>query len=1195
MTLSSAGVLGGTPAATGTSTVMVTATDPVANQSLTSSIPLTVTPVTLALKLSTANLVVGAAVKAPLSGSLTASGGSGSYTFTASGLPAGVTFSSSGATATIGGSSAVAGTFMATVTVIDKAAPPAFSVTSNVTIQILGLMTATTLPPGAATVLYTANFTAAGGTPPYVFSATGLPSGFSLSGSGVLSGTPASPGPVSFTVQTSDSTGLTFSTVYSLAIGQAPVSVPAPSLPVAFVGVAYSQKLAATGGTPPYAWTLLSGALPSGFSLSAAGVISGTATTPGVSVVAVQAMDSSGGIASASAKISVTPAPLLFTTNDLPSGIVNFPYPQVILGVTGGTPPYTFAITDGALPPGVTLTGGVLGGTATTSGTFPLTITVTDSAGITADADRSIVIRPPNADLVLLAGSVSFSLTTGATGLPTPQVVGVQSSVVATPISYTVSVNPASPWLSVTTGGVTPSTLLFSLTNAALSIPAGTTQAIVTLTCTSPSCQGNTQNVSVQLTVTAPPPQLYVAQNLLAFSTSTTPPQAQTQQLGIQNIGGGVLAINSITCEAPWCTVGTYPASLTPGPATPVSVTVNPATLTTGYYRTAVDVSSSSGTTSVPVTFFIASSPAMTLAPSGTQFSLQAGGAPGNPNGSFLVTVAGGTIGWTATLLPGASWVTLNTLSGTSTSAAPGMVSYSINGNAASLTPQAYYATIEVTSSSVSNSPQDYQIVLNVTPAATASVPDPEPAGLLFLTTVGGTPPPQIVTVYSSSAMPVSYQASAATTSGGSWLAVAPAVGTTSSSLPGGSTISINTAGLAQGVYTGGVSYAFASIGVRTVNVTLIVQPAGGGAAGLRPASPTTPPAAPLTAGTGVTPKAACSPTMLVPTESALVDSFSAPATWPVPLAITLADDCGNAVSNASVTASFTNGDPELALPLASGAGGLYSGTWMPGSATAQVTITASIAAPGLPQATAQINGSVSPNPGPPALNANGIVNAFSSQVGGALAPGTVIAIYGANLASVAAQPPTVPLPVSYAGSSVRIGGMPAPLFYVSPGQINAQIPFELDPAKGPYFLTVSANGAPTAPQAIHVTAANPALATYPDGTLIAQHGDYSLVTAASPAQPGEYIVMYLVGMGAPSVAVTDGAGSPAGGTLTNPPVLTIGNIQVTPAFAGLTPTAVGLYQINIQVPPTLTGGNYPVSVMQNGLTSNMTLLPVGY
>jgi uncharacterized protein (TIGR03437 family) len=141
----------------------------------------------------------------------------------------------------------------------------------------------------------------------------------------------------------------------------------------------------------------------------------------------------------------------------------------------------------------------------------------------------------------------------------------------------------------------------------------------------------------------------------------------------------------------------------------------------------------------------------------------------------------------------------------------------------------------------------------------------------------------------------------------------------------------------------------------------------------------------------------------------------------------------------------------------------------------------------------------------------------------------------------------------------------------------------------------VSANGAPTAPQAIHVTAANPALATYPDGTLIAQHGDYSLVTAASPAQPGEYIVMYLVGMGAPSVAVTDGAGSPAGGTLTNPPVLTIGNIQVTPAFAGLTPTAVGLYQINIQVPPTLTGGNYPVSVMQNGLTSNMTLLPVGY
>jgi len=171
---------------------------------------------------------------------------------------------------------------------------------------------------------------------------------------------------------------------------------------------------------------------------------------------------------------------------------------------------------------------------------------------------------------------------------------------------------------------------------------------------------------------------------------------------------------------------------------------------------------------------------------------------------------------------------------------------------------------------------------------------------------------------------------------------------------------------------------------------------------------------------------------------------------------------------------------------------------------------------------------------------------------------------------------------------------MPAPLFYVSPGQINAQIPFSLNPAKGPYFVAVSANGAPTAPHAISLVQAQPALATYPDGTLIAQHGDYSLVTVASPAQPGEFIVMYLVGMGAPTAAVADGSASPAG-SLTNPPILTIGNEQVTPAYAGLTPTAVGLYQINVQIPPDLPGGNYLVSVSQNSMTSNTTILPVAF
>ena len=103
---------------------------------------------------------------------------------------------------------------------------------------------------------------------------------------------------------------------------------------------------------------------------------------------------------------------------------------------------------------------------------------------------------------------------------------------------------------------------------------------------------------------------------------------------------------------------------------------------------------------------------------------MQATGAPGNPNGSFLCA-AGGTIGWTAAVLGGPGWLTLNSGSGTASDAQPGTVSYSINGNAAGLTPQAYYATIEVTSAGAVNSPQDYQVVLNVTSATQSATLNP--------------------------------------------------------------------------------------------------------------------------------------------------------------------------------------------------------------------------------------------------------------------------------------------------------------------------------------------------------------------------------------------------------------------------------------------------------------------------------------
>jgi uncharacterized protein (TIGR03437 family) len=847
--------------------------------------------------------------------------------------------------------------------------------------------------------------------------------------------------------------------------------------------------------------------------------------------------------------------------------MIGIEYPRQILGASGGAPPYIFAIASGGLPPGLTLAEGVLAGTPGALGAFPFTVTATDSAGAQAGADLSINVRPATPDLLLFSGSLSFSLATGAAAEPPAQTLGVESTVASQALNYTVAVSPTAPWLSVTGGGATPGWLRAALTTQALTLPSGSSQTLLTLTCTSPSCAGKTQSVTVFLNVTSPPAALSVSSSLLAFASTSAPPQAQTQPLGIQNSGGGSMAVGSIACEAAWCTIGSFPASLAGGPAAPVYVSVDPAQLAFGFYRTAVDIVTSAGGASVPVTFFIGQTGGMTLAPSGAQFAMQAGGAPGNPNGSFRIGVAGGAVSWTASVRPGANWLTLASSSGTVSNSQPGNVSFSINGSAAALAAEAYYGTIEVTASGVVNSPQDFQVVLNLTPPTQSAEPDPEPAGLLFLSTVGGSPAPQTVTVYSDSATLASYQAAAATETG-SWLSVTPPVGATSSASPDQSSVTVNTAGLAPGVYRGGVSYAGSGAGAPTVSATLIVQPGAG-----------------------------CAASALAPAPAGPVDNFSVAAMWPTTLTVLLRNDCGAAVTDGQVVASFSTGDPPLTLSPVNGVAGLYSATWTPRQSAARVIVSARATAAGLAAATAQISGSVMPN-NIPEVAANGVLLPFQSQIGGALAPGTVVSIYGSNLGESEEQASSIPLPTAMNGVSVRIGGISAPLFYAGAGQINAQIPFELDPSKQ-YQVVVDANGALTAAQMIQLSPAAPGLAAFPDGGVIAQHWlDSSLITAASPARPGEYIVLYLVGMGQTDNPVASGAASPLDplSRVLSPPVVTLGGNSVpTLLFAGLTPGSVGLYQIDLQVPDVPVAGNLTLTVSQVGAVSNTTILPVWY
>jgi uncharacterized protein (TIGR03437 family) len=324
-----------------------------------------------------------------------------------------------------------------------------------------------------------------------------------------------------------------------------------------------------------------------------------------------------------------------------------------------------------------------------------------------------------------------------------------------------------------------------------------------------------------------------------------------------------------------------------------------------------------------------------------------------------------------------------------------------------------------------------------------------------------------------------------------------------------------------------------------------------------------------------------------------LVNNFTQAAGIATPLSIHLLDNCGNAITKGQVIARFSNGDTPLELKLVETSSGLYSGTWTPGAISPQVSITSTANASGYPAAASQITGMVTTS-GVPYITPGGAVHIYNSLLGGAVAPGTILAIYGSNFAGAAATDSGAPLPATLGTTSVTVGGIPAPLYYVSPNQIDAQMPLELTPNKE-YEVIIANGGARSTPGSLQVIAAAPGIAALANGQVIAQHADYSLVTDASPAKPGEFLVIYLAGMGATDIPLANGAASPSS-PLAQPtiaPVLTLNGSSIPIYFAGLTPGFVGLYQMNFQVPADTASGKVQLVVSQSGVASNLTVLPV--
>jgi hypothetical protein len=275
---------------------------------------------------------------------------------------------------------------------------------ATVTVTVLNTplaMIEATLPFGTTQMSYgPVTLVATGGTGSYTTWAVtsgALPSGLLLNAStGIISGTPTSVGSSTFTVQVTDSDGATATRDFTIAVAD-PVSITTSSVPSGVEGTAYpSQTLAASGGSGVYSsWSVTSGALPTGLSLSAAsGVISGTPTSVGSSTFTVQVSDNQGRTATRQFTIDVSGPLAITTASPLLTAIDEVAY-TTTLTAGGGTAPYSsWRVSSGSLPTGLTLNSatGVIAGTPTTEGSSTFEISVDDAANPQSTATKTFTL-----------------------------------------------------------------------------------------------------------------------------------------------------------------------------------------------------------------------------------------------------------------------------------------------------------------------------------------------------------------------------------------------------------------------------------------------------------------------------------------------------------------------------------------------------------------------------------------------------------------------------------------------------------------------------------------------------------------------------------------------------------------------------------------------------------------------------------
>ncbi|GHD20829.1 hemagglutinin [Tianweitania populi] len=423
ISLSAEGALSGTPTQGGLASFSITATDSSTGRgapfSGTQEYSLVVGGATLSI--SPTSLPNGLGGNA-YSQQLTASGGTKPYTFSAgTGLPRGLALDVDG---TLSGTPIESGTFSFAVTVTDDSSGAGpYRIVQDYVLVIdapgIGLFPQALADAKAASE-FSQVFTASGGTEPYAFTLSGtLPTGLAFS-KDRLSGIPTEEGAFLITVTATDGYGFQALQNYTLAVAPPTIALNPSTLPKGSGGTAYLTILTASGGFSPYTFAV-DGNVPPGLALGTDGKLSGVPTSAGSFTFTVTATDDETFTGSQLYTVDIEAPGITVIPRTLPAAVVASAYNEP-LEATGGTAPYTFAISAGALPEGLTLeSDGFLTGTPTDAGAFSLTIRALDVNGFagtqayTLDVSAPTIVLAPGS-LPAVTGSALYRETITASG-----------------------------------------------------------------------------------------------------------------------------------------------------------------------------------------------------------------------------------------------------------------------------------------------------------------------------------------------------------------------------------------------------------------------------------------------------------------------------------------------------------------------------------------------------------------------------------------------------------------------------------------------------------------------------------------------------------------------------------------------------------------------------------------------------------